>query len=158
MSKTSFKKLMDKLDIIDKDVAKLKTDFFSVSKKIKAFKKDLAKEMINIDKKEATKKPKKKKEDAVIFNEPILINLTDEVKKLFNITQNEISFSNFNKKVNKYLVDNNLIDRENKLIKLNDDLLIVLKFTRRNTKSKLNYNTVHNFLKHNYTIKKDTET
>ena len=153
MSKSSFKKLLNKLDNIDKDFTKLKADFLKIGKNLKSFKKELSKEITNLDKKGESNKKGKVNHDPQ-FTEPILINIHNDVKILFGITEEEITFSNFNKKVNKYLVDNNLLDKERKLIILNDELSGVLKFTRKNTKSKLNYNTVHNFLKHNYSIKK----
>lgn len=152
-SKTSLKKLLDKLNNIDKDVIKLKTEFTKIGRNIKTLKKDLEKEIVNLDKKPKKPNEDKKKKEDLNFNEPILYNINTNVKTLFNIVEEEITFSNFNKKVNEYLVNNNLIDKERKLIILNDELISILKFTRRNTKSKLNYNTVHNFLKHNYKIK-----
>lgn len=154
MSKTSLKKLLDKLDNIDKDFTKLKTEFLNIGKNVKALKKELSKELTNLDKKEKpNKKGKDKKNNVTLFTEPILININNDVKLLFGITEDEITFSNFNNKINTYLVSNNLIDKERNLIILNDELSRVLKFTRKNTKSKLNYKTVHNYLKHNYTLK-----
>ena len=153
MSKSSLNRLLGKLDNIDKDFIKLKTDFLKIGKNIKSLKKELSKEITNNDKKKQPNKKGTGKNSAPQFIEPILININNDVKILFSISGEEITFSNFNKKVNKYLIDNNLLDKEKKLIILNDELSKVLKFTRKNTKSKLNYNTVHNYLKHNYSFK-----
>lgn len=119
-----------KLNEYENDIKLLKNAILVLETNFTKIKKDI----ININKKENKKKPKNVKnniEKNVIKKTAILSN---KVKMFFNIdiedtNNNEILISKINKKINEYLVNNDLI--KNKKIYLNKELKKLLNTKKR---------------------------
>ena len=159
---------------LEDDMLNLKKSFFSIIKKFNLVKKEFNKINGNQNKvdnkgnksnkrnkgnKKICKKEKKSKEnkDDNNFNEPILSNFSKEICNILKLeSDKELVFSEFNKKINQYLTNNNLLINEKiNSDNMNDEFKSI--FSKNTKDKKLNTITIkniHNYLKHNYTIKK----
>jgi hypothetical protein len=156
---TPSNKLEIQLQELEHEILNFKNHFNLVIKKMNLVKKQVKK----INNNKIKKNKKDKKDNSNNFNEPILHKFNKEISNILNLEQNkEILFSEFNNKLNQYIINNNLINNNNleednnkiNIVNINDDFKNILKETRSYKINNLTLNNIHLYLKHNYSIKK----
>ena len=156
---TPSNKLEIQLKELEHEILNFKNHFNLVIKKMNLVKKQVKK----INNNKIKKNKKDKKDNSNNFNEPILHKFNKEISNILNLEQNkEILFSEFNNKLNQYIINNNLINNNNleednnkiNIVNINDDFKNILKETRSYKINNLTLNNIHLYLKHNYSIKK----
>ena len=155
---TPSNKLEIQLQELEHEILNFKNHFNLVIKKMNLVKKQVKK----INNNKIKKNKKDKKDNSNNFNEPILHKFNKEISNILNLEQNkEILFSEFNNKLNQYIINNNLINNNlekdnNKIniVNINDDFKNILKETRSYKINNLTLKNIHLYLKHNYSIKK----
>lgn len=156
---TPSNKLEIQLQELEHEILNFKNHFNLVIKKMNLVKKQVKK--INNNKIKKDKKDKKEDINNSNFNEPILHKFNKEISNILNLEQNkEILFSEFNNKLNQYIINNNLItnnlEKDNNkinIVNINDDFKNILKETRSYKINNLTLKNIHLYLKHNYSIK-----
>ena len=153
MSTTKLDKHLTELEV---DILKLKKDFFSIIKKFNLVKKEFIKINGNGNDLKKNKKKERKNKDDNNFNEPILYNFSKEICDILELEHNkELLFSDFNKKINQYLINNNLlINKKINIDTINNKFIeIFSKDIREKKINTITLKNIHTYLKHNYSIK-----